>query len=137
MASIARQLIHVTDWMPTLMSLAGYPGDPSEDLGLDGIDQWEAISSDEPSRRTEMVYNLRIDPVQGAIRVGDFKIIFGKKFNKQGWYDVDTIALQCNRLRSDKKLKRKLERKKLETRVPKSLGEREKREARGGREEQG
>merc|ERR1712203_706446 len=33
--------------------------------------------------------------------------IFGKKFNKQGWYDTDNTALQCARMGKDKKAKRK------------------------------
>ena len=54
-----------------------------------------------------MVYNLKVDPMSGAIRHGKYKIIFGKKFNKQGWYDTDNTALQCARMGKDKKEKRK------------------------------
>ena len=45
-----------------------------------------------------MVYNLKSDPISGAFRQGPYKIIFGKKFNKQGWYDTDNVALQCSRM---------------------------------------
>jgi len=99
-------LVHITDWMPTLLSMAGYQGDASADLGLDGIDQWAAINNNE-NVRDEMVYNLKVDPISGAVRVGPHKIIFGKKFNKQGWYDTDNTAVQCQALKKDKKLKRK------------------------------
>ena len=85
---VSNNLVHITDWMPTILSLAGYQGDPSRELGLDGIDQWEALNKDE-NVRDEMVYNLKAGPISGAIRIGPHKIIFGKKFNKQGWYDTD------------------------------------------------
>ena len=38
------------------------------ELGLDGVDQWSAISRDEEDAREEMVYNLKTGPVSGAIR---------------------------------------------------------------------
>merc|ERR1712242_43756 len=60
--------------------------------------------------RQEMVYNLKVNPISGAYRYGPYKIIFGKKFNKQGWYDTDNTALQCSRMLKNKKLKRKEER---------------------------
>merc|ERR1711892_799910 len=103
---VSNNLVHITHWMPTILSMAGYQGNPSEDLGLDGIDQWEAINNNE-NVRDEMVYNLKVEPISGAIRIGPHKIIFGKKFNKQGWYDTDNTALQCEAFKKDKKEKRK------------------------------
>merc|ERR1712016_407391 len=49
-------------------------------------------------KRTEMVYNLKVGPMSGALRVGKHKIIFGKMYNKQGWYNTDNTALQCARM---------------------------------------
>ena len=34
-------LFHITDWFNTILGFAGN----TEDLGVDGVDQWEAISS--------------------------------------------------------------------------------------------
>ena len=62
------RLIHITDWMPTILNLAGYNQNITDELGLDGVDQWQAISRDEENARDEMVYNLKIGPVSGAIR---------------------------------------------------------------------
>ena len=104
---VSRRLVHITDWMPTLLRLAGHP-DPGE-LGLDGVDQVAALARDQEVRQ-EMVYNLKVNPISGAYRYGPYKIIFGKKFNKQGWYDTDNTALQCSRMMKNKKLKRKEER---------------------------
>jgi len=107
---VSNNLVHITDWMPTILSMAGYAGNPSNDLSLDGIDQWKAIN-DHVSVRDEMVYNLKVGPISGAVRIGPHKIIFGKKFNKQGWYDTDNTALQCETFKKDKKEKRKQKKK--------------------------
>merc|ERR1712037_370577 len=104
---VSNNLVHGTDWMPTLLSAAGYSGSASSNLGLDGVDQWEGLSRGEEGQRTEMVYNLKVSPISGALRVGKHKIIFGKMYNKQGWYDTDNTALQCARMGKDKKAKRK------------------------------
>jgi hypothetical protein len=39
-----------------------------------------------------MVYNLKLGPVSGALRLGDYKILFGKRFQKQG--GMDQISIQ-------------------------------------------
>ena len=80
--------------MSTLLKLVGYEGDPSRHLQLDGVDQSEALLTGQ-----SMVYNLISDPLSGAYRKGPFKIIFGVKFSRQGWYDTDHTALQCSRIR--------------------------------------
>ena len=105
---VCSSLVHITDWMPSILRLAGYQGDPSADMNLDGVDQ-TAVLRDGSNVRKEMVYNLKKDPISGALRYGKYKIIFGKKFNKQGWYNTDNTALQCSRMLKNKKEKRKEE----------------------------
>jgi len=68
-------MIHVSDWLPTLYSAAG--GQPS-DLGqIDGHDLWDMIQTNGSNVRTELLHN--IDPVSkfSAVRVGNFKLIQG------------------------------------------------------------
>ena len=79
-------LFHITDWYPTLLAAANHT---DTDYDVDGVSQWEMLKNLSESNRTEIVYNLKILPVTGAIRVGDFKLMFARKFNKDGWYNID------------------------------------------------
>ncbi|XP_077533190.1 arylsulfatase B-like isoform X2 [Haemaphysalis longicornis] len=72
----SKQLMHVTDWLPTLYRAGG--GNVAK-IGrhLDGIDMWRHLSLDLPSPRTEMLYN--IDPIENtsAIRHENYKLLLG------------------------------------------------------------
>ena len=63
--TVSRALVHVTDWLPTLVTAAG--GDIRE-MGenMDGVDQWQLLArgTGERKRRT-MLYNIDplLDPV--------------------------------------------------------------------------
>lgn len=72
---ISDQLMHITDWLPTFYALAG--GSTSDLEPLDGHDMWATLSRDEPSQRSNIVYN--IDPLwdYAAIRSNNFKIVVG------------------------------------------------------------
>lgn len=75
---VSRQMLHIADWLPTLVTAAG--GDPSN-LTVDGVDLWRALSEDTESPRTTVLHN--IDDIFGvsAITVGDWKLIQGEKGN--------------------------------------------------------
>ena len=51
-------LIHITDWLPTLLHAAGGDPEPLVKSGIDGIDQWQSLLHGQPSKRTEMLYNI-------------------------------------------------------------------------------
>jgi arylsulfatase A-like enzyme len=65
-------MIHVVDMYPTLAHLAG--ASTAKCLPLDGQDVWGTISENQPSPRTELVYN--VEPFRGAVREGDWKLIW-------------------------------------------------------------
>lgn len=74
---VSTQLMHVTDWLPTLYTAAG--GNP-EDLPaakLDGVDQWDALVNNKPSRRDKVL--LFVDEKRNvtAVRSGQWKLVSG------------------------------------------------------------
>ena len=87
---VNKQLIHVSDWYPTLLTASGCSAIPGTQ-SLDGYNQWEAITKDVKSPRLEILHN--IDPlfskargkfrmgfdtsVHAGIRVGDWKLLTG------------------------------------------------------------
>lgn len=79
---VSTQMMHVTDWLPTLYVRAG--GDIHDMQESDGFDIWDSIVNDSMSPRTEIVIN--IDPVSGAAayRVENWKIVV----NESKWEDM-------------------------------------------------
>jgi arylsulfatase A-like enzyme len=63
--------LHIVDWYPTLLTLAGASLEQS--LPLDGRDLWPALTAGAPSPHTEIVLNTT--PHHGALRVGDWKLV--------------------------------------------------------------
>ena len=64
--------MHVVDMYPTLAALSG--ASTAKSKPLDGVDIWAALGEDKPSPRDEIVYN--IDPMAGAVRQGDWKLVW-------------------------------------------------------------
>ena len=71
--------MHVTDWLPTFLSLAG--ANSSDILpNIDGIDQWQSLKQNSAtSPRSELLYNIdphppgKMNKVQGmALPVVEF-----------------------------------------------------------------
>lgn len=73
---VSRQLLHISDWLPTLVTAAG---GNSFNLSIDGLDLWYALSEDTESPRKMVLHN--IDDIFGVagITYGDWKYIQGKK----------------------------------------------------------
>ncbi|PIK53483.1 putative arylsulfatase J [Apostichopus japonicus] len=82
--TINKQLIHVSDWLPTLVN--GVAGYPLNYTNLDGFNMWDIINSNKTSPRKELLHNIDPWPYQpkdfntnmtSAIRVGDWKLLTG------------------------------------------------------------
>jgi len=70
--SSADGMMHVVDWYPTLLALAG--ADPAQPKAPDGMDFRETLFQGAPSPRTGIVYN--IEPFRAALREGDWKLLW-------------------------------------------------------------
>jgi arylsulfatase A-like enzyme len=65
--------LHIVDWYPTLLKLAG--ASLEQKLPLDGRDAWPAITEGAASPNEFILYNTT--PGNGAIRIGDWKLVMG------------------------------------------------------------
>jgi arylsulfatase A-like enzyme len=63
--------LHMVDWYPTLIKLAG--GSLEQKLPLDGRDLWPTLTAAAPSPHEEIVHNCT--PLGGAIRSGNWKLV--------------------------------------------------------------
>ena len=80
-------LMHAVDWLPTLLSAIGQG--TMAISGLDGVNQWQAISNySKPAPRDEIVYNIKEKPFMAAIRVGDYKLVWGSRTDKDTWFSA-------------------------------------------------
>ena len=50
--------MHVTDWLPTFLSMAGSNAVADISKSIDGIDQWASLRYNKPSPREELLYNI-------------------------------------------------------------------------------
>ena len=75
MAVVSEQLIHITDWLPTLYSAAG---GNLRDLGdIDGVDQWPVLSEGRGYARESIVLNIdEVTKTEGAI-YNRYKLVRG------------------------------------------------------------
>jgi len=82
-------MMHIVDWYPTLLKLAG--ASPDQPLPLDGMDVWPTIAQGKPSPRKEILHNL--EPRRAAIRRGDWKLISKPaRRRKEGVHGPNRIA---------------------------------------------
>ncbi|XP_065838684.1 arylsulfatase I-like isoform X2 [Oscarella lobularis] len=94
---ISTKMIHVSDWYPTLVHVAG--GNVTG-LKLDGYNQWDTISNDSDSPRTEILHNIQPTcsnsyenfTYRAAVRIGDWKLIVGNPGNSS-W--VPPPGMKC------------------------------------------
>ena len=72
-------LMHLSDWLPTLYGRAG--GNVSKLLDTDGYDMWPTLSEGKASPRRELLHN--IDPVTwtSALRYQQWKLLVNESKN--------------------------------------------------------
>ncbi|XP_026467511.1 arylsulfatase B-like [Ctenocephalides felis] len=82
---ISQQKMHMTDWMPTLLSAIGANISLEN---IDGLDLWQALSEDEASPRTQILLNIDDVYRQAAVIDGKYKLLKGNTFLNQwgNWY---------------------------------------------------
>lgn len=75
---VSRQMIHMTDWLPTFTKIAGVEVDGD----IDGIDVWDSLSYDLPSPRDGVL--VHYDNYMGYINK-NFKLISGRASAYDTW----------------------------------------------------
>ena len=79
----SQHLMHAVDWLPTLLSAAG----EKSNVTVDGVDQWRALEAgNDVQPRQELVYNIKEKPFMAALRVGEYKMIWGSRTTKDTWF---------------------------------------------------
>ena len=68
-----RQPMHMVDWYPTLIKLAG--GSLEQKLPVDGLDVWPMLTKGAPSPHDAILYVSTQGPTRAAVRMGDWKLI--------------------------------------------------------------
>lgn len=105
-----KELLHVTDWYPTLLYLTGIAEKDSSVPPLDGFNIWHTISEGAPSPRTEILHNIDVAPSSSvdndfdnyegiAIRVDDMKLLMSVP--NLTWYKPPELSIEYQRLDQD------------------------------------
>lgn len=81
-------LMHISDWLPTLVAAA----DGSIDKAIDGINQWDPIVQDGQSRRKEVLLTVEDSDANmyASFRAGDYKVVVGNVTGlSNGYYGAE------------------------------------------------
>jgi arylsulfatase A-like enzyme len=68
-----RQPMHMVDWYPTLIKLAG--GSLEQKLPVDGLDVWPMLTKGAPSPHDAILSVSTQGPTRAAVRMGEWKLI--------------------------------------------------------------
>lgn len=68
-----REPVHMVDWFPTLIKLAG--GSLEQKLPIDGMDIWQTLTSAAPSPHDAILSVSTQGPTRAAVRMGDWKLL--------------------------------------------------------------
>ncbi|KAK7103388.1 hypothetical protein V1264_018294 [Littorina saxatilis] len=87
------ELIHITDWYPTLVEAAG---GGSSVANIDGVSQWKNLLSGGSGPRHEFLYNMDEVTNSSALRQGRFKLVQGYPGNPNGWFVTPELEKLVN-----------------------------------------
>ncbi|KAL1116090.1 hypothetical protein AAG570_005585 [Ranatra chinensis] len=72
---VLNNLMHITDWLPTLFTAAG--GNRNKLGDIDGVDQWDFLNGNSVSPRNEILHNIDDAYGYSALRSGEYKYVNG------------------------------------------------------------
>lgn len=84
-------LMHITDWLPTLIAAAG----GRVQRNIDGLNQWDSIVQDGESRRKEVLIIVEDSKTNNyaSYRAGDYKVIVGNVTGiSNGYYGAEYLT---------------------------------------------
>ncbi|XP_061377612.1 arylsulfatase B-like isoform X1 [Danaus plexippus] len=87
-------LMHVTDWLPTLVGAVG----GEVNVQIDGVNQWDSISKDAKPKRKEVLIAIEDSDtnIYAAFRAGDYKIVVGNVTGlSNGYYGADFMTYRA------------------------------------------
>ena len=94
--SVSSAMIHVTDWLPTILHAAGFDITKLP-KNLDGHDMWKALVDGMEGTRDEILHNIEPLDHRFAIRVKNMKLISGLFYkNYDGWYPPEQAENEAN-----------------------------------------
>lgn len=86
-------LMHISDWLPTLIAAAG----GEIDKEIDGVNQWKSIVRGSESQRNEVLITVEDSDsnVYAAYRAGDYKIVVGNVTGiSNGYYGEEFLPIK-------------------------------------------
>lgn len=86
-------LMHITDWLPTLLAAAGGRLDKT----IDGVNQWDSIIRNSKSQRNEVLIAIEDSSrnMYGAYRSGDYKVVIGNVTGvSNDYYGEEFLAIK-------------------------------------------
>lgn len=95
-------LVHIVDWVPTILAMVTNPDKLHTNITLDGYDIWDVLVNGDPGKRNSIPLdiNYNVSFPNSGVRLGVLKgywklmrrQIKGKTLNYDGWYPVPPLS---------------------------------------------
>lgn len=89
-------IMHVSDWFPTMLDIAGISYTPTEDHAFDGVSHLDAMYGQASTPREYMLYNIYCNVLKEsfnlsldapvAVRNSVYKLVHGYPYTEQAYY---------------------------------------------------